>query len=936
METDTALPTGTITFLLTDIEGSTRLWEEHPELMGPVVARHDAIVTSTVEERGGIIIRGRREGDSFFAVFARATDAVAAAADLQRALLAEPWPAPISLRVRAGINTGEAELRRGEYYGSSITRCARIRALGAGGQTLLGRTTYELVRDALPPRVRLRDLGSHQLKDLQHPEQVFQLSHPDLPTDFPPLKSLNTLPHNLPIQLTSFIGRESEMEEVQRLLGATRLLTLTGAGGTGKTRLALQVAAELLSEYPEGAWFVDLSPLTEGALVPQAVAAVLSVREEPGRPAVQTLVEALQARKLLLLLDNCEHLLPACGELVTALLRRCPGVRVLATSREGLGITGEQLYRAPSLALPEHRPGAVRPAPDALLQYEAVRLFGERARASLPSFTVTNANAAAVAEVCHRLDGIPLALELAAARVRVLSVEQIRVRLDDCFRLLTGGSRAALPRQQTLRAAIDWSYELLTEAERALLRRLSVFAGGFTLEAAEAVWGDAEEILDLLSQLVDKSLVLLEETPEPRYRLLETIRQYGQEHLRAASEETLCRRRHRDWFQELVGRAEPELRGARQGEWLERLERDHDNLRAALAWSMEAGAPPAGTEPSDANRREVEAGLRLGASLGYFWHVRGYLTEGRERVAALLALSEAPTPLRAQALSIAGVLAFRQGEYETARSLHQESLEIKRGLGDRRGMAQSLNNLAIVAMDQGKYDVVRSLLEECIAIDREFGEERNLALSLNNLGNLAYEQGERGEARALYEESLAIKRRMGDRQGIANSLVNLGNLALQQGERGVARSLYQESLEIQRELGDKRGIATALYQLGTIAQDQGEDEAAQALYAQSLGICRNLGDQLGIAKNLAGLAGVEGARGQADRAARLFGAAEALRDTLGAPLSPRGRERVEEHSAGVRASLGEEAFVAAWAAGRAMSLEAAIAVALSDRDVPED
>jgi predicted ATPase/class 3 adenylate cyclase len=998
MESDTSLPTGTITLLLTDIEGSTRLWEEHPEQMGPACARHHALLTDAIEAHGGLIIPRRGEGDSFFAVFTRATDAVAAADQLQRALFAEPWPALTPIRVRAGIHTGEVELRRGDYYGSSITRCVRIRSLGTGGQTLLGRSTCELVRDALPPRVTLRDLGSHQLKDLQRPEQVYQLLHPDLPADFPPLKSLNQLPHNLPIQLTSFIGRESEMEEVQRLLGARRLLTLTGAGGTGKTRLALQVAAELLGEYREGAWFVDLGPLTEGERVPQAVAAVLSVREEAGRPALQTLVEALQARTLLLVLDNCEHLLPACAELVTALLRRCPGVRVLATSREAINVEGEALYRLPSLSLPDLRPS--QPGVESMTQYEAVRLFIERARTSHPSFTVTNANAPALAELCHRLDGIPLALELAAARVRVLSVEQLRTRLDDRFRLLTGSSRAALPRHQTLRAAIDWSYDLLTEAERVLLRRLSVFVGGFTLEAAEEVCSNAEcgmrnaelgeeapssiphsafcilhseDVLDLLASLVDKSLA--QQDAEGRFGLLETIRAYALERLREGSEHSATAERHAAWAVTLAEEGETGLRGPDQVLWQGRLAHELDNFRAAMEWSL-SGQDGEIAEGGTAERSEVvlvrcrmvEVAGRLAGALARFFHWRGYVTEGRgwleQALSAGAALSAAT---RARLLLGAALLCHEQAEGETARRYAEESLEIYRQLDDSRGVAAALEQLGHIVNLQDDVERAVALFEESLATSRASGDRAGMAAALNALGYMAWFNEEHARATTLCEESLRLRRELGDLWGIAYSLEFLGLALVARGAAEDALRALAECLQLRRQLDDKRGVAAALMQLGfavLVGRDPdsarryfeeslplwrevnnpdntatvlsglgaahrglGEYARSAAFFIESLFLFQRIAMPWGIAECLEGLATTARAAGELQRSLRFAALAEATREADPLPLKEWQREQYARLQAAAAAALGEGACTAAWAEGRSMSLEQAIAEA---------
>jgi predicted ATPase len=640
--------------------------------------------------------------------------------------------------------------------------------VGHGGPILLTHATEERVRDTLPEEASLRSLGEHRLKDLAAPERVFQLLHRDLPTEFLPLPSLDLLPHNLPLQVTSFVGREKEMAEVRQLLRKTRLLTLTGVGGTGKTRLALQVAADRVGEYPAGLWLAELAPLSDSTLVPQTVATLLGVREEPGRPLTATLVEALKPKKLLVLLDNCEHLLTACAQLADALLRACPGVQVLATSREGLNIPGETTYRLPSLSVPpptawagyplagggRHLPATV----ENLTQYEAVHLFLDRAATMAPAFTLTDANANAVAQVCCRLDGIPLAIELAAARVKVLSVEKIAQLLDDRFRLLTGGSRTALPRQQTLRALIDWSYDLLSEPERRLLCRLAVFAGGWTLEAASAVGiGDPieePEVLDLLTALVERSLVVYE-GQEERYRLLETVRQYGRDRLRESGEGEAVRRRHHDFFLTLAEEEGSKLGGPEQLQVLDRLEREHDNLRAALAWSGAQG--------------QGEAGLRLAAALWHFWQVRGYVGEGRENLAGMLALpgAQARTAARAQALHGAGLLASHQGDHRAARALLEESLAICRELGIKEGGAKNLEGLAVVAVAQAQPERAARLfgvaegLREAIGAPLPPAEraehERSVAAVRTALGEAAFATAwEAGRARSLEEATRTV------------------------------------------------------------------------------------------------------------------------------------------------------------------------------------
>lgn len=1009
------LPTGTVTFLLTDIEGSTRLWEAHPDAMGAVVARHDALLTEAIRAHGGVIIRTRGEGDSFFAVFDRATDAVAAARDLQRALFAEPWEIPI--RVRVGINTGEAELREGDYYGTAINRCARLRAIAHGGQTLLGQATYEMIQGDLPEGTSLRSLGAHRLKDLQRPEQVYQLLHPDLPSEFPPLNSLEARPNNLPQQVTSFIGREREMAEVKRLLETTRLLTLTGPGGTGKTRLALQVAADLIDPFENGVFFVDLAPITAPNLVLSTIAGTLGVREREGRPLVEGLKEHLHGKQVLLILDNFEQVVAAAPQ-VADLLASCAGLKILVTSRAVLHVRGEQEFPVPPLAVPtdgreglplaatvdasalsppprptglplELEAGAPAsptakeepvadasgiPSPNTLAQYASVQLFIDRARSARPSFAITAENAAAVAEICRRLDGLPLAIELAAARVKVLSPQAMLSRLSRRLPLLTGGARDLPERHQSLRGAIAWSYDLLDARQQRLFRRLCVFVGGFTLAAAEAVCADLEEgpeaipayeVLDGVAALVDNSLLRQSgetEAEEPRFSMLETIREFAWEKLRESGEEELLRRRHRDWYLALVEEADAALGGAAQGEWLERLETEHDNLRAALGWSIE--------------REEIEPGLRLGGALWRFWAARGHLTEGRERLSELLLLVERHAvshqrpdlaALHARALHGAGLLAGWQGDYASARSLCQESLKIRLELEDQQGTADSLNNLGSIAAEQGDYAAARSLYEESLAIRRRLGDRRGIALSLHHLGELAldqgdlegaralheeslairrclddppavadslnclgiiaYLQGDYAAARRLYEESLAIRRKLGIKRGIAGSLANLGIVAHALGDFDQAARLYEESRSIQLELGDRPGLAVSLLHLGIVALHQGLDAQAARLFRESIGLFQALHNSVGIVECLHELAAGAAARGQWERAVKLWAATRALRESAGAPSLPADLAEQEQKEAARRA-LGEEGFAAAWAAGEAMSLEAAVACAL--------
>jgi non-specific serine/threonine protein kinase len=728
--------------------------------------------------------------------------------------------------------------------------------------------------------VTLKDLGSHRLKDISHAQHLFQIVIPDLPADFPPLTSLDTLPNNLPVQLTSFIGREREKAEVRGLLSSTRCLTLTGSGGSGKTRLALEVAAEALEAFPDGVWLVELAPLSDPDLVPRAVASALGVSEQPGRVLTETLADSLRGKSVLLILDNSEHLVAACAHLADALLRACPNLRILATSREALGVTGETMRRVPSLSLPD--PQRLPPL-DQFKQYEAVRLFVDRASASAPQFAVTRSNAPAVAQVCHRLDGIPLAIELAAARVKVLAVEQIASRLDDRFRLLTGGSRTVLPRHQTLGAAMDWSYDLLSEQERTVLRRLSVFAGGWTLDAAEAVCSgngiDASAILDLLTQLVDKSLVVVEtKGKEARYGQLETVRLYAQDRLLTSGEAGEVRTRHRTWYLGLAERADAAMHGPEQTMWLNRLEVEHDNLRAALGWST--------TEQDDA-----QTGLRLAAALAEFWDAHTHWSEGRKWLETALAESPLRKSIaRVRALFGESRVLWRQGDNERAVVLCEESLALARELGDRTGIVQALHGRASVASARGDFDAAMALFGESLEASRELEDKWWIGLMLAQMGAVARHRGAYAKSAALCEESLAIFRTLGAQRWIAYSLRLTGHAVRLQGDLKRAAGLYRESLALFGETGDK-----------WVATDCVE-----------------------------GLALIAGVQGNAERAARLLGAAEAARERFGITMPRPERGDHERFETGARDGLGDAVFTAAWAEGRVMTLEKAIEYALAE------
>ena len=728
--------------------------------------------------------------------------------------------------------------------------------------------------------------------------------------------------HNLPAARTSFIGREQEILEVKRALAMTRMLTLTGMGGSGKTRLGLEVARDLTGVYPDGVWLVELASLSEPALVPQAVAGAVGVPEQPGQQPVEALVEALREKQLLLVLDNCEHLIGACARLVDAVLDACPRVRILATSREALGVEGEARWPVSPLSVPDTpRPLAI----GELEGYESARLFVERARHRNPAFALTLQNAEAVAEVCLKLEGIPLAIELAAVRAGVLSVDQIARRLDDSLKLLTGGARMLPSKQRTLRGALDWSYELLGEPERRLFACLSVFAGGWTLEAAEAVGsGDGiedSEVLNLLSQLVDKSLVVAEATEESwmRHGMLEPVQQYAQERLEEWGEAEVVRRRHAALFLALAEQAEPELLGREQSEWLKRLETEHDNLRAALGWSLGRGD---------------ELGLRLAGALSRFWYVRGYLSEGRRWLEQGLVVGSGIVLSRgrAKALAGAGWLAEAQGDYVRARSAHEESLSIYRRLGYQKGVAGSLANLGRVALYQGDQEWASELLEESLAVLRESRNEWDLARVLTSIGILALSRGDYERAATSFEEALSLHRNLGDVRGVAVSLNNLGFATLFRGDGERAMVFFEEALARDRENRDTQGIATSLVNLGLAALTRGELGRAANLLKESLAVLQEAQNKQTIVECLEAMAAVAGAQGQTRRAARLWGATQAVRKNIRAPLPPDERALLEPHLANAHARLDEAIWEAAFAEGKAMGLEKAVEYAFSEEE----
>ncbi len=958
----TGLPSGTVTLLFTDIEGSTRLWDRDHAAMAQALARHDALLREAVAAHGGSVFK--LVGDAVCAAFPTAPAALAAALAAQRALTAEPWAKTGPLRVRMALHTATVEPHGGDYTGPPLNRVARLLAAGHGGQVLLSAATQHLVRLHLPPDTTLLDLGTHRLRDLLEPEQVYQLVAPDLLDTFPPLKSLERHPTNLPLQPTALIGRDQELAEIEALLSRddVRLATLTGPGGTGKTRLALQVAADLLESFADGAFVVDLAAITDPALVLPTIAATLGVRETGGQSLRDTLVAYFTDKHLLLLLDNVEQVRDAAPDLAD-LLGACPGLTLLATSRARLGLRAEHDYLVPPLPTPD--PVRVPPLA-ALAQIASVALFVDRATAARHDFRLTEAIAPAVAKICARLDGLPLAIELAAARVKALSPRAILDRLTNRLKLLIGGARDLPQRQQTLRTTIAWSYDLLSPAEQALFRRLAVFAGGFSLEGAERVVGAAGDLeVDILvgvEVLVDQSLVrqVAAVDDEPRFLMLETIREFGLDQLDVAGEADRTRRAHAAWCLEVAETAAAYLTGPEQAAWLARLAGEHDNCRAAL------------TALATTSEADNDAQLRLAGALWRFWYTHGHLSEGRRWLDQALgheaATDTAPTPARATALHGSGMLAYVQGDYARAQTLHEASLAIRRELNDAAGIAASLYNLGLVAGAQGDYaravdryeeslaaarmagdrrgiaaalhklgsvaddqgDLTRATLlqEESLGILRELGDQRSVAIALNGLGLVAFAQRDYARAARLLEESLEILRQLGDQRGVATLLNSLGLVAGAEKDYDRAIALHEESLTIDRTMGDQHGIAVSLNNLGVLVTDQGNYARAVALHDESLRILQSLGAKHGLIESFEGIAALAAALARAEPAARLLGAAAVLRDTLGLPATPEAAVRNDRVRAALRAHLDEQTLNACLASGRALSTEDAVATAL--------
>ncbi len=928
MENLRVLPTGTVAFLFTDIEGSTRLAQEYPEDMPKLLARHNAILNHSIERYNGFLFRV--VGDSFSAAFYTAVDAVSAALDAQQILQTESWtPAPI--RVRMGIHTGAAQVKDDAQHGAAYEGYAtlaltqRIMSVGHGGQVLLSQSTYDLVKDRLAHKMELRDLGERRLKDILRLEHIYQATAPDLLSEFPPLTTLDIFNHNIPVQLTSFIGREQEMTEAQHALATSRLLTLIGPGGTGKTRLSLQVAAEQIAEFKDGVWLIELASLTDAVYVPSAIASTLHLREVHDVPLIDTLSDYLRGKQVLLVLDNCEHLVETCAQLSLHFLHSCPKLKIIASSREALGIPGETVYRVPSLSLPGHFASAEDV--NTLMNYESIRLFVERARKANPGFVLTPENASYVTEICRRLDGIPLALELAAARVKLFTPQQIAERLSDRFKLLTGGSRTALPRQQTLRALIDWSYLTLNKTEQDVLRALAVFSGGWSFEGAESVAGETEA-MDGLSGLVNKSLVNVDEKDgESRYGFLETVRQYAMERLLESGDVTKVRDRHRVYFLGYARRAQEYFDTSERLLWINRLEAEHDNIRTAIGWALESNPG---------------AALQIVNALPVFWLTRSYLTEGCSWCEAAISRAEAleetpPNLVRdlAETYSALAMLSINRGDHRTGRNAAKRAVDMARQVQDHLLLARALNYLGMSSGFVGDVTLAFDSLHESESLCRKYGYTNDLAWNLLSLAYITMEiHGMKAvdQLQSYLEESLALSQGSMDPESATRTEGILARLAFYRGDLRAAKKHADLMLDLHREMGDQFSVTGHQSGMAHVARQMGNYDEALALYRETLPDWQKIGHRGAVAHQLECLAFIAIGQEQGERAVKLMSAAAALRESSNSPRTPQESIEYDRELKRLRAGLEEKEFDSLWAQGQTMTMEQAVDLALAKGD----
>lgn len=911
--------TDTLTFLFTDIESSTRLWQQYPQAMQTSLALHDQILHQAIQACNGKVFK--TVGDAFYAVFETAPDALQAALISQRILNNTEWGETGALKVRMAIDTGIVEHRSGDYFGTPLNRAQRLISAGHGGQVLISAATHELLQDNLPPSVSLRDLGLRRLKDLLHPERIYQLSVPDLPANFPALKTLDQRPSNLPAPTTSFLGRQTEIDESCNLLRRpeVRLLTLTGPGGTGKTRLSLQIASRLLDEFEHGIFFVPLAAIFDPALVLPAIAQALDVKEISGQSLVQALTVHLQDRQILLVLDNFEQVVAA-GLHIADLLKGTHRLKILISSRETLRIYGEHEYPIPPLPLPDLRR---LPPIDTLAEYPAIALFVERARSTRPDFDLTTQNAAAIAEICTRLDGLPLALELAAARVRMLSPKDMLARLNSRLNLLNSGARDLTERQRTLRGAIAWSYDLLTEEEKTLFTRLSAFFNGCDFQSAEFICTrNAQDPLDLftgLESLLEKSLLRRETAPDgtPRFTMLETIREYAQEKLQESGNLPELRTLHAEYFINLSLQAKDSLlMGPEQTNWLRRLEQEHDNLRAALAWTLEDTA-------------RAEQAITLGAALWRFWWTRGYLGEGRRWMQRIIThAAHLHTTTLADAIHGTAMLTWDQGDHLPAIRLYQQCLQLARQLNYIDGMARALDALGYAADTREDYAQAMAYFEESLPLKRQMHNDWEVACTLNNMGYVRTHQNRFEEATTLFEESLTLFRKVGDQWGIGMALARIGEAARAEGDFEKARHYLQEGLKIWEEMGNRRDTPVLMVAIAEFDLRAGNIPTALSAFRTVLPLALEQDQPAAIYPAFIGIAACLQAT-QPHIAAQLFGFIENRWHTVSLTLPPNEAAIYNHYLPPAREQLQHNPQTSnLWHSGATLNLEQAAQLAL--------
>ena len=899
-----SFPTGTVTFLFTDIEGSTQLWEDHPQAMKSALAVHDSVLRDAIRENRGALIK--MTGDGAHAAFETALDAVNAALYAQYSLHTSQFleGLALTLPVRMGLHTGEAELRDGDYYGQSLNRAARIMSAAHGGQVLLSSITAELVREHLPADLSLQDLGGHHLKDLVRPEHLYQLNAAGLPQNFPAIQSHTQFPNNLPAQLTSFIGREKEMAEIKELLGSARLVTLTGSGGTGKTRLAIELGTTERTTFASGVWLIELAPLTDPSQIIPCIAQAFDLHEHPFGPLQTLVLDYLRDKKLLLIFDNCEHLIEACARTADELLQHCPQLKILASSREALGIAGEVTYQTPSLAV-----------------RESTQLFAERARAANPKFDLTESNVSSVAQICSRLDGIPLAIELAAARAKLLSPEQIAARLDDRFRLLVGGSRTALPRQQTLRALIDWSYDLLSEQEKALFRTASVFVGGWTLEALEAVAKDSET-LEHLEQLVNKSLVVTEEREKAmRYFMLETIRQYAREKLFESNQAVATRDRHFAYYDYLTESVWNVLQIHNVLLWLDQADDEKENIRAAVEWALE---------------NHIEESVRLAANLALIVPFIGSspgdaLALCRAAINRLKALPPVAgdshvqrQSLLAKALFVLGMVGFSMGNMSVVIQDLQEAIAVSRIAGDKRILGYSLE-MYFTATAFISMPTENECAEEGLRIFRdEISDKWGLTMAYQNMARIAESKGDHNEKENYLARLKEIVREtpLSFQSGLF--YLGMGHSEKARGNYETAKVYFEEGLNIFKHLRNWGFQLIMTSEIGHVTRLMGKRTEAKRIYEETLRGWQNTGNRGAIANQLECFAFFAITDEEPQRAAKLLGAAESVRAKAQSPMTDIERIEYNDFVARLRSMLNEAEFNKLWAEGRALTMEQAI------------